>query len=151
MANKRQQIIDAVKDALEGIRKSADYYTDLGLHLFEWRSSPVGLNELPAQILRDRTREPDVELTGNPNNLMHQILELEDEISFAPASDASLIRKGIADVYKALNADRTLGGIALDIIDRGDTMVYADEEAKIIAGAQVKFAVLYRTGKMEES
>ena len=139
--NKRQQICTAIDTALRTIQKSVGYETDLGNHVFEWRSTPLEEGELPALIWRD-TDEPVEDTIGA--HLHRMVLEVE-LLAAGNASPATL-RKMIADVVTLIGANLTWGGLAEDTKPQIETIA-VDQESRRLAGASLKFEILYTTGR----
>lgn len=139
MADKRQQIVDAIKVRLAGIRTANGYNTEIGLHVFEWKVKAFSESELPGVAFRDT--DPKVrELTGGM-----QEVSLPVEFIIGAASGAStmqVLREAIEDVLSAINSDFTWGGLAWDTAV--DTVeAFAEHEGKLTGLGRIVATVKY--------
>src|SRR3972149_7891075 len=118
MALKRDLIMQAVMTRMAGILQTADYYSDLGGNVFEWRPKivfegvagyvPTEQDELPALHIRDPLDQATVrDLSGNED---HE-LTLELEIAHEGGATGQEMRRQIQDVRKAISVDLTWGGL----------------------------------------
>lgn len=144
---KRNLITAAIRAALDAIRAGDTYFTDLGLHGNTWRpkSKAFEKSELPGYNLRDVQSIVVQELTGGSTNLWLKRLTVEVDI---PCKDITTLIKCFQDVYTAMAADHTLGGLAIDVNSAGD-VVDVDEDEFTVAGGTVTLLVDYETSRME--
>lgn len=139
MADKRQQIVDAIRTRLGGILVANGYNTDIGLHVFEWKVRAFSESEIPGVTFRDT--DPKIrELTGGM-----QEISLPVEFIVGAASGTStmqVIRAAIEDVVAAINQDWTWGGLAWDTsIDAIEA--FAEHEGKLTGLAKIAVTVKY--------
>ncbi len=139
MADKRQQIVDAIRWRLAGILVANGYNTDVGRHVFEWKVTAFADSDLPGVAFRDI--DPKVrELTGGM-----QDVSLPVDFIIGAASGAStmqIVRAAIEDVLSAINSDFTWGGLAWDTAI--DTIeAFAEHEGKLTGLAKIAATVKY--------
>lgn len=139
MADKRQQIVDAIRVRLAEILVANGYNTEIGLHVFEWKVKAFSDAEIPGVAFRDT--DPKIrELTGGM-----QEISLPVELIIGAASGAStmqVIRAAIEDVLAAINSDFTWGGLAWDT--SVDTIeAFAEHEGKLTGLAKIGATVKY--------
>ena len=139
MADKRQQIVDAIRTRLAGILILNGYHTDIGRHVFEWKVTAFAVSDLPGVAYRDT--DPVIrELTGGM-----QDVSLPVEFIIGAASGAStmqVIRSAIEDVLAAINQDFTWGGLAWDTsIDTIEA--FAEAEGRLTGLAKIAATVKY--------
>lgn len=145
MPGKRQQIVDKVKERFALISLANGYQTDIGLKQTEWNPGPKGADpeadELPGHDIRD-----EVETTAiKDKNAGSYDRELEfvviAEHKEADAS-ATLARKALEDMIKAVNVDPTWGSLARRTIPLEED-INVDELGQQIGAARLKFKVEY--------
>ena len=137
---RRQEIVDAIKARLLTIQVANGYDTDLGLHVFEWKVTAFADSELPGVCFRD-TEQTVAELTGGFRNVS---LTVEFILGAASgAATASIVRKGIGDVVRAIDSDPTWGGLAWDTAIQSDEM-FMDHEGKLTGLAKVTAVMKYQ-------
>lgn len=141
--SKRQIILNAIDTALKTIKIANGYETDLGNNIFEWREEPLQESELPAAIWRD-TDEP-VEFTIGAHE--HK-LTVEIELYAVGPTSPTILRKLIADVVKLVGANLTWSGNAEDTKPQTED-IKTEKESRRIAGALVKFEVIYTTNRFD--
>jgi len=118
MADKRDQIMQALSTALATILTTGGYNSNLGSHVFEWRPKlvtetganyvPTDKDELPALHVRDVLDEiAAVNLRGDEGHGLNVEIEIAHEASAIPAT----MRGQINDIREALGVDPTLGGL----------------------------------------
>lgn len=139
MADKRQQIVDAIRSRLGEILVANGYNTDIGRHVFEWKVNAFSDTELPGVAFRDT--DPKIrELTGGM-----QEVSLPVEFIIGAASGATtmqVIRAAIEDVLSAINSDFTWGGLAWDTaIDTVEA--FAEQEGRLTGLAKIAATVKY--------
>ncbi len=139
MADKRQQVVDAIRARLAGIRTSNGYNTEIGLHVLEWKVKAFSEAEIPGVAFRDT--DPKIrELTGGMQEVS---LPVEFIIGAAAgASTMAVIRAAIEDVLSAINSDFTWGGLAWDTaVDSIEA--FAEHEGKVTGLAKIGTTVKY--------
>lgn len=138
MAN-RQDILDAVKARLQEILVANGYRTDLGLHVFEWKTTAFAQNEMPGITYRD-TEENIRPLTGGMEDVSLTV-ELILCVSSGSVTMANL-REAIDDVVKAIHSDWSWGGLAWDTAI-GPIDAFADNEGKLTGTAKIVATVKF--------
>jgi hypothetical protein len=142
---KRQTLITAIDTRLKQILVSPGGYNyNLGSSVHEWRSTPLDDSELPAVIYRDL--EEVVSVTVGKHE--HRML-LEIELALSGATVPATMRKGIADIVKALGVDLTFGGLAEDTEFEGTEAISIIQNERRIAGVILRFIVTYLTNPFD--
>lgn len=145
MPGKRQQIVDAVKARFALIAVANQYQTDIGLKQTEWNPGPKGADpeadELPGHDIRDEV-ETTVVREKNSGTYDREleivvIAELREG-----ATGASLARKALEDLIKAVGVDATWGGLARRTVPVEEE-VTVDELGQRISAARLRFKVEY--------
>lgn len=142
----RQDIIDALKTLLATITTGNGYETSIGSSVKEWYTADADSSVMPVINLNDES----VEIRMGSDDLgaiqlrreRHEMdLRLEIRLTNGTTT-ATVLRKAIADVYKAIGTDRTLGGLAKDIRARTDRMAI-EQQDKIIGVANINISIFY--------
>lgn len=154
MAIRRQQIMEAVQAALEGISVANGYRTDIGAGVKRWRPRlaegayvPFGADELPAILAQDRRCET------TPLSMQEQAhrltVEIEARCAGGETSD-DLLRKILEDVRQAVGVDPTWGGLAVDTDPQSDefAIVQADQT---LGGVLITIVIIYHTSAWAEA
>lgn len=149
MANSiRQTVIDALKTRLATITTGNGYETNIGSNVKEWYTGDANDTYMPMINITDGN--VDLRMDGDDlggirmGKERHEIdCRLEIRLSNGTSTSTTL-RKAIADVYKALGVDRTLGGLCKDLRPRTDTMSI-DQQDKVIGTANVTISLFYET------
>src|SRR6266478_147352 len=103
MSIRRQDIIDAIKSRLQTISTTNGYHTNLGANVFVYRDAPIEPYELPALVVKDYKCTKVDELTDVNLSFENWNVFIEVEFVFATSGNSITdVRKGIADVYKAI-------------------------------------------------
>lgn len=141
----RQQIINAVDTRLKTIKIVNGYETDIGLNVNRWKATAVESDKTEELIYRDISEEITAENTviGRHEHTLHIEAEI---ITKAGSISDNQIRKMIADMDKAIGVGETWGGLAQRTIPEGNEMSIRQMD-KIIGGAMVRFAIIYRTNR----
>jgi len=146
---KRQQIIDYVKTALSAIEAGATYYRTITT-VDEHRAIPLEETELPAVIVRDLADDILApEGMASTYNRNYHSLTLTLELVTNDETMAE-VRQHLADIYKAIGTDHTLGGYAITCDPVGDKIQVDQQEMKI-QGAIITIKVLYQTRVWQET
>ena len=145
MANKRQQIMDAVKSRLQTITTVNGYNTNLGNNVYEWKETAFAENEMPGIDYHDSRCE---RFDGVLNRFRWR-LNVELEIATQDATAVSDVRKMIADVYKAIGTDDTWGGLAITTGQPESDEMRVMKEERFIAGALIGMFIIYETSLWE--
>lgn len=150
MAIKRQQIVDALKSAIQGITVANGYHTDIGLHTSIWLAEPNTVydpSELPVANIRDIS---DVIVRANIPFDDHEMDVNVDLIFSSGQTTDAAVRQGIYDVYRKIGTDPTLGGLAINTMISSDEMIL-DQSERIVGGATISLSVQFRTSNYQES
>jgi len=145
MSSKRQTLCTAIDTALKAILKTNGHQTDLGNHVFEWRSTPLEDAELPGIVWRDRGNTYEGPVTGRTSNE----LNLELEIHYSGSTASTKMRDCISDVRKCLMDNDTWGNLAIGtslIEDETSDIVQADKK---VGGTEMKFTIKYVTSSTD--
>jgi len=145
MSSKRQSICTAVGTAFKAILISNGYQTDLGKHIFEWRTTPLEPNEMPGIMWRDATNNYEGPVIGRTSNELF----FECEICFSGSTAPAKMRDYIADFRKCLMDNNTWGCLAVGtsmITDETSNIEQADRKTGATA---LKFAVKYITSSTD--
>lgn len=147
MSIKRQDIIDRLKTAL-AITAGETYHRTITT-VDEFRTKPLEASELSAVIVREVS---DVTLSQgieSPHNRQYHHLTVELELVTNGLTMAQ-VRQHIADIYKAVGTDTTLGGYCVDVDPISDNIQVDQEELKV-QGAIITIRILYQTALFQES
>lgn len=147
MSLKRQDIIDSLTTQLKAINGTGGYHLNFSASVFNWRTTDVAANEMPAAIIRDTGRAPIGEGTRQTANNQDHYLSVEIDIVVATEAQA---RQAIQDILKAIDADYTLGGFAIDVLDDGDE-IYSDHQGQRVFSPVLKLRIMYRTMHFREN
>lgn len=145
MPGKRQQIVNAVKARFALITIANGYQTDIGLKQTEWNPGPKGADpeadELPGHDIRDEV-ETTVVKDKNAGSYDRELeIVAIAELKEADAS-ATLARKALEDMIKAVSVDPTWGSLARRTIPLEED-INVDELGQQIGAARLKFKVEY--------
>lgn len=138
----RQRIVDAIEARFKPITVANGYKTNLGFNITVHRTTTVQEAECPTGDIRDVGEDTTVK--GGEH---HYALHMEFEIKFKGADAAGEIRKGIADVTKAIGINRgtTWGDLALDTAPVSNESLELDQKDRKFSSAVLSFDVLYLT------
>jgi hypothetical protein len=141
----RQQIVDALVTRLEGILVNKGYETDLGLNIFEWRTTDFQESELPGCVVRDPDEETEVKGQYHYNKLN---IEIEAKTKNSPVTaltTARESRKVIADITRAIGTDPTFGGLAIMTDPVDNESLDMEQKDRQFGSILMKLNILYRT------
>jgi hypothetical protein len=147
---RRSQVCDAVLDRLGGMRAGAGYYFDY--HVYDGWTPDVP--EHPASMLTLGDEVPTERSVGTglgSDGVLHRELavlveaqhRIPDQHELRPRVVADMM---ITDIQRAVLADHTLGGVAVNV--RLDTVAapeYSPERGTVTVSVGVSFLVTYRT------
>jgi hypothetical protein len=139
----RQSIMEALDTRLKLIKTTGGYKTSAGTNVFDWLDRDLADSELDAIIYRDRTNQISAEGFKLSGNTVRVEIEARTKQS---TTTAEQIREIIEDIYKAIGADETWGGLAIETnpISEEIDIQHVD---KIMASATITIEVLYMTAK----
>jgi hypothetical protein len=145
LPGKRQQIVNAVKERFALITTANGYQTDIGLKQTEWNPGPKGADpeadELPGHDIRDEV-ETTVVKDKNAGSYDRELeIVVIAELKEADAT-ATLARKALEDMIKAVSVDPTWGSLARRTIPLEED-INVDELGQQIGAARLKFKVEY--------
>jgi len=139
----RQRIISAMDTRFKTILTTGGYVTNIGQHVFWWKSSPLQLSDLPGMNCKDRTSEK-----APGCGIYENSLPVEIEASVSGSASPEDIRKILADFEKCVGVDETWGGLALATDIDGDDISVEQNENKI-GLARVMMTIEYRTARFD--
>jgi hypothetical protein len=154
----RQKLVDAVKARMATILIANGFYTDIGKNVMEWRTAPIGDEDLGSCSVSDPEDVPIQESIKGGGTVQDRWLTVVISLPFAGGSSTSgaTMRQAVADVYKAIGAVtpgfnlESWGGLAMLTEDMGNTQVVRQEEHRLI-GVDITIRIMYRTAKWQES
>jgi hypothetical protein len=152
MALKRQQILDAMKTRLQLINGSTPYYLNASANVYIQRDKPFESwsdRELPGINIVDGDEEPGQELLSGAVNVWYRDLNVAVQLVTGGALADTLVRKGIADIQRAIGTDLTWGGLAIDT-DWVNTTIERDQQEQRIMSATVNIKISYSTTQWSE-
>lgn len=145
MPGKRQQIVNAVKTRFAAITTANGYQTDIGLKQTEWNPGPKGADpeadELPGHDIRDEVETTAIKDKNSGSYDRELEIVVIAELKEADAS-ATLARKALEDMIKAVSVDPTWGSLARRTIPLEED-INVDELGQQIGAARLKFKVEY--------
>jgi hypothetical protein len=151
MSIRRDDIVNAISTKFKTISASNGYHSNAGANVFIWRPGVIQEGELPALNIRDYKNVRAGELTGGPMSVDDWNLYVETEVVCTGGTTThQSVRQIIADIYKAIGADTTWGGLAISTFLEDDAILM-DQKDKTIGGSIVNFFVMYRNTKFQES
>jgi hypothetical protein len=146
---KRQDILTAMKSRFQGIISgSSGYQTQLGQHVFVWRTAPLTATEVPCINIRD-IRDDIIDYTqdGSRNTASQHQLTVDIEILVSEnTATIEFLRTCHEDLELAISTDEYWGGLALRTVELSNEIM-ADQEANTIAGMLVTLRIDFRTKK----
>jgi len=126
------------------------YHTNIGVNVFEFRTTPIEDHELPAVNVEDGDERQTYESAGAPSK-MNRALNVSLEMLLKEGSSSiQAARKGLSDMEKAIGTDVYFGGLALDT-DFVGSSITKDQKEHIVTGAKLNITVIYRTTKWADS
>jgi len=131
----RGQIVNALVTRFGIILKTGGYETDFGQKVELWPTSPLSKTELPAIAVFDMTEETSEAAMGRHQVWLGVQLRL---LSSSPTE----VRKGIADISKAIKTDPKFGGLVLYVEPPKNEMIVEGAE-NIFSGAKIEFRLLF--------
>jgi hypothetical protein len=135
--SKRQQIIEAIDTRLKTILTTGGYHSNIGQHVFEWKTSPFSDEQEPGVTYRDVSNNREAE--GAVNKFRWR---LTVEIEVVSQTTAETMRLMIADVLKAVGVDHTWGALA-QRSGQPDTEMIVEQTDKIVTGAKITLPITY--------
>ena len=152
MALKRQNIVTAIKTRLQLINGAASYYLNVSPNVYIQRDTLFESwndRELPGINIVDGDEEPGQELLSGSVNVWYRDLNVAVQLVTNSALADTLVRKGIADIQRAIGTDLTWGGLAIDT-DWVNTTIERDQQEQRIMSATVNIKISYSTTQWSE-
>lgn len=140
----RQDIVDAVKAALELIATTYGFNSDLGTNVSLNRKAPYDKNEtLPGCNIHDPEDEHVQFLVSGTDLIEDRRLKLPVDV-FAVTDNDEAARELVQDVLAAIGTDETFGGIAIRTeIEEPERLDVQHFERKV-AGSRIPLVIYYR-------
>jgi len=138
----RQQIITNIDTRLKTILTTGGYATNLGSHVFWWKEPPFQATDLPAINCKDRVEEINDELKTFEAD--GYALAIGLELFFEGSSSIAELRKGIADIVKAVRTDETWTNLAIRS-EIGNGEIQSVQLENIEAAVLMPLIIYYRT------
>jgi len=151
----QRQIVDAIATRAATILTSGVFKTDIGEHVFRWKTKGWEAQEMPGVSIKD----PDTPIeifklrsSGvNKGGVWQHITRIDFEVAVRLTGDnnsnkdvVDKVRDAIDDVYTMIGIDQKWGGLALWTIPVDHTIA-VDQEEKTFGGAKISVDVVYRT------
>ena len=152
MALKRQQIIDAVKTRMQLINGTGSYYLNVSSNVYTQRDSQFESwndREIPGINIVDTDEELDVELLKGDTNQWYRGLVIGISLVTNGALADTLVRKGIADIQRAIGTDLKWSTLAIDT-KWINTTIEKDQMEQRIMSATVNIRIQYSTTQWSE-
>jgi hypothetical protein len=134
MPSKREQIIDKVRELLLN-------ETPAGFAVFRERRRPLGENDLRAINI---VPESDPRQDTGGTQFTDRFLTLDIQIHARGEQPSTVADSTVIAVHVALMANRTLDGLALDVVANDNDFEYDELDDDLVCIHQ-RYAVLYRT------
>jgi hypothetical protein len=152
MSISRQDIINAVNTQAALITVANGYHTELGSNLSEWKTNAIPNGKDLWLDVRDGTEEPTGEATQGGGTVADYYLHVTFILFFKSGETIENVRKGIADVYKAIGVDPKWGlpNVVHDTLDDGNDIMMSQDEYKV-GDAEVRVRIHYRRNRFSES
>lgn len=154
MANKRQQILDAIEARIKTVNGIAPYNLNLSKTTFVWKGAQFVEGEIPGVNIQDLSENLDQELFGGGQNQWYRRLNIEITLICNGSLSDKDVRKGISDIQRAINgvngAGLTWNGLAIDT-KWEETRIEKDENEMKIMSATIAINVIYSTTQWSES
>ena len=143
--NIRQQIMTAIDTAFQAIQVTNGYETDIGLKVFEWKSTAVAQADTPCLIWRDT--ECALSTENVAIGQQEHMLTVEAQIIPAPGVTTPVeARKMVADILKAIGVDESWGGLAQHTYNVSNDFEVEQKE-RILGSILITFQVEFRTAR----
>jgi len=147
---RQQKVIENLKLQLQKISIKAGYYSNLGLNVSDWRTTPFEPSELPGLDIRDSDDVIDDEGALGEINAWTHMLKTTIEVVCVGTESAATIRQMIYDVFKAIKVDTTLGQSVVNIFVRSYKIEAKSDEKKVVGGT-IELDIQFQTNKLSES
>lgn len=150
MADKRQQILDAVKTRMETISIANTYRTDVGANelIFLERATKFAEDELPAINISDEGSPVIDDLMKGALGRLNRRLRVKFEIKCSGTTSGAVVRQIKEDIQQAIGTDVQWSTLAVNTFFIEDFVAFDHEELKI-AGASLTVDVWYTTNEWD--
>jgi hypothetical protein len=129
---RREEIIEAVKARMREVTP----------HVFEWQTSPLCLEELPAIILRDAEASAEYQV---PQVAIHTLNLGLDLLVAAGEQTIGQLRKMMNEVVEIFKSDdQRFPPMEADRFYKSSS-IRTDQQDKLVAGALMEFEIKYLT------
>ncbi len=145
MANKRQQIVDAIQARMKTISKANSYSADIKT-VDVWNLRALEDNSLPAIQIRDITDQLPADGIGGGRR--DHVLNVIIGVQFSGDTSDIQARELLGDVLTAIGEDETFSDLAYRTEPSVADLI-PDEANKRICFGQIVLDVYYRTGLWE--
>jgi hypothetical protein len=135
----RQSIMAAYEDQLQLIVAGATYNSTLGANINEWKETPFADTVTLGLIYKD-TQDSIAQTFGNQEHS----LKVTNEILVV--GTATTMRQVIADFYKCISGNRTLGGLCEDILPVTDETIDGEHANKKAFWVTIKITIQFVSG-----
>ena len=144
---KRGEIVEAVKNQLKNILLANGYNTDIGQNIQEWRVSPLEALVLPVVILEDHEEifNDEEAIIGDKYRELTILIKILAEIQNSIEEDLRLM---VADVFKALGEDETLGD-KVNCLDVKSVQIDVEQGKERLAMANITVIAEYDSQRWE--
>lgn len=139
----RQTIMEKIEARFKTILTTGGYLTNVGAHVFLWRTTPLDADEMPGLVVSDKVEE--IESFTMLQYTHNMVVEVE-AVAEPGTVDGELMRDVIMDIFKAVGTEDRWDGYALDTVPLGSE-IFQEQEGKIVSGAKVRLLVQYQTSK----
>lgn len=146
MADKRQQILDAIVTRMGLILTASGYRTNAGQNVWLERATLVTESETPAILISDEGSPPDVEGMGGNTSRWYYQLQVKFDIKATGATAGTIARKVKEDIKQAIGTDVQWGGLANWTMIADDDQSYDHKELKVMEASLV-FNIRYFTNQ----
>jgi hypothetical protein len=143
----RQQIISALDTRLKTILVANGYASNVGQHVYEWRSADLEESSLPGIIYRDISSGEALPVTIMAADSKREFpldVEIDIHVKTGATSAPAQMRSMIADVIKAIGTDPTFSALAVMTEYNGDE-TSVEQQERTMGSATMRFRIIYRT------
>lgn len=137
----RQQIIDAIAVRFATILTTGGYETDIGQKVTQWNVKTIDDRTIRGIDIMDVEEETTDQITRHQDHTLTIWAVVHAKES---DSTAAYLRKAIADVWRAIGADRRWSTLARDTRAVKSEMLF-NQAGQLNGAARIQFQVLYRT------
>lgn len=145
-SSRRRLILAALVAQLATIDRAAGFETDAGDAVYVGEAPDLGPDD-PAEAIAVVVADDEVQPSGaglliTLPLVVHALARAERDVTEAWMRAEQVL----ADVKRAVEADRSLGGQVPQLIDRGSTQTLAREPGSATVGVVVTYRVTYKEG-----